>query len=1758
MRFLFVCLCLAFLAAPLHAAPPDGNRLTYLDECNPWYPHRNFSRLTTPQWVGEEGVEAAVILAIDDMRGHEKWEAFLRPILERLKQIDGRAPVSIMTCQIDPVDPHLQQWLAEGLSLEVHTYDHPCPLLGKGDFAKAKATYDRCVDLLAQVPGNQPVAFRTPCSDSLNTVSPRFFAEIFNRSTPQGNYLRIDSSVFNFFTPNDPELPRELVLDENGHDRFAKYSPFDRTFVNKIEDYPYPYIIGGLCWEFPCVAPSDWSAQHLQKPNNPRTVADLKRALDATVIKQGVYDLVFHPHGWIRAEQVNELIDHAVNRYGKRVKFLTFREALERLNKNLLAGQSLRDSWPLRRATGIETGFDHGVRLLDLNDDGFLDVVFGHHDHRLTRIWSSEKRQWITTDLPTQIVAAIPDSNPKDNGVRFGIGPGEYAWALQRNEFETGVWRFIVGKWEAVPNGLAGLEMDGEPVLTVRGWRDRGVRLRDLDGDGVSECLVANESQSAAFRWDDKEHRWQRLPFGLPEGATIVDEQGRDAGTRFVDLDEDGHDDVVFSNDDHYSVDLFESLETGWSRRVLSGKRPEENVVPPFVVNGANNGAWFGDRHLWVQNEHTDKLKDLVDRRSFGELLKDVEPQARSPQASLKSWVARPGFEVELAASEPLTMDPVAFAWGADGKLWVVEMADYPLGIDGKGTPGGRVRFLEDRDDDGHYDASTVFLDGLSYPNGVMPWRKGVLVTCAPEIFYAEDSDGDGKADVRKTLYRGFGEGNPQHRVNGLRWGLDNWVYCANGDSGGGIASLITGDKLQIGGRDFRIRPDEGLIEAQTGQTQFMRERDDWGNWFGNNNSHPMYHFVLDDHYLRRNPHLAPPEPRVQVSLAPGAAPVFPVSRTLPRFNDQNTLNRFTSACSAIIYRDDLFDVGRAAGPSRAPPKDGLGRLPHFAGNSFVAEPVHNLVHREVVHPDGFTFHSRRADDEQRSEFLASSDNWCRPTMIRVGPDGALWIADMYRQVIEHPEWIPKEVQAKYDLRAGHDKGRIYRVYPVGAKPRPIPRLDRLDSAGLVAALDSPSGCQRDMVQQLLIERNDPAAVPLLKALLADKSKAALSRLHALCTLDGLTAIDVELLRSSRGIHPGIDRHIVRLSEPYLDRSPELAAEIAALVDADDPQLLMQVAYSLGEWHSPDAGQALGRLALRLLMQGGTPGRGDGKLLPLPLGEGTVYLQTAILSSANSENLPVLVETIFSTGDDLTGLDDFVRQLAMLTALMDSQPAQLALLRQIVNLYDQKLFTWRLTALEGLMAGLDRRGHDLSDLLRQDGDGVPGLKPQIDHYIARAESWVVKPSSGEAARLRMVRLLGRLAVHRQRDREILEDLLSPQTPAAVQSAAVAALASLDDMRVADALLDRWDGFSPELRGQVIDAMLGREKWLRKLLADIESGKTPAVAIDAARRQRMLEHPKQDIREQAARLFAATINADRQQVVDRYREALAIAGAADRGAAVFQKRCATCHRLAGVGHAVGPDLSALSDRSPQAMLTAIFDPNRAVEAKFLNYTAITKSGVTHTGMLASESGNSITLLAADGKTLSLLRDDLEALASSTKSLMPEGLENDLSLDDVADLLAYLSGFHPPPKRFEGNGPKVVMPEALRGEFWLLADSAEIYGKTLVFEPQYRNLGWWQSGDDHAVWTLEVSQPGKYAVSLDYACDNGAAGQTVAVEIAGQRLLVKVPGTGNWDTYRQLPLGHVELAAGKQQLIVRPDGVLHGPLIDLKSVRLRPVQ
>ncbi len=574
----------------------DGNRLTYLDSDSPFWPSAQSPKFITPQWVGEPGVDAVVILAIDDMRntpntpegkpGTAKYEAFLRPILDRLKKIEpdhggnGRAPLSIMTNTVVPDDPQLASWLAEGLSIESHTLTHPCPLLGKANFTEAQRTYHGSVDLLSTIPGNRPVAFRMPCCDSMNSLSPRFFTEIFNKTSPQGHFLSIDSSVFTV-TPGE---------------RFTKYFPAEMhppmkltlgDYAGSIADYPYPYVIGKLCWEFPCMVPSDFESSNLQGPNSPVMLEDWKAALDHVVEKQGVFTAVFHPHGWSDPQQWVDLIDYAEKTYGKRVKFLNFREALERLEKNALGGSSLRSA----------NGMDNGVRLLDVNGDGFMDVVIGGPGKHVTRVWHPAENRWRDCPTPCPLAIDAAEGWRHTSGVTFGIMRPSGAATIFALEGEPHAWTFADGAWkadDALVHGLPG----GTKVL-----------LRDFDHDGVCEMLANRDILS----WNEKDQHWQGADFTLPPECAALNARGGDNGLRFIDLNGDGFEDVVQSNEKGYAIYLWAGTvkarlgwSHGWPHLVGRGAAATDLAnakILPFVKDGRDYGAWvYRDRIVW-QNE---------------------------------------------------------------------------------------------------------------------------------------------------------------------------------------------------------------------------------------------------------------------------------------------------------------------------------------------------------------------------------------------------------------------------------------------------------------------------------------------------------------------------------------------------------------------------------------------------------------------------------------------------------------------------------------------------------------------------------------------------------------------------------------------------------------------------------------------------------------------------------------------------------------------------------------------------------------------------------------------------------------------------------------------------------------------------------------------------------------------------------------------------------------------------------------------------
>jgi putative heme-binding domain-containing protein len=275
----------------------------------------------------------------------------------------------------------------------------------------------------------------------------------------------------------------------------------------------------------------------------------------------------------------------------------------------------------------------------------------------------------------------------------------------------------------------------------------------------------------------------------------------------------------------------------------------------------------------------------------------------------------------------------------------------------------------------------------------------------------------------------------------------------------------------------------------------------------------------------------------------------------------------------------------------------------------------------------------------------------------------------------------------------------------------------------------------------------------------------------------------------------------------------------------------------------------------------------------------------------------------------------------------------------------------------------------------------------------------------------------------------------------------------------------------------------------------------------------------------------------------------------RGANLFAQNCGLCHSLDGVGTPLGPDLGALSDRSAQALLVAILDPNRAINPEYANYLVQTRDGRYLTGVVRDESTGSLRLLSLGGSEVELMRSNVLEIRDLGASMMPTGFESALSVADMADLIAYLQGAGEPPKAFAGNRPALVTADP-DGALTLPASAARIHGDTLVFEAPLQNLGYWGSESDRAAWDVELLQAGEWEVTLEYACDDSAAGNELALESAASRLSFRVTGTGGWSSYRSVPLGRLALPAGRSNVTARSAGPIRGALLDLRAVRLSP--
>jgi putative membrane-bound dehydrogenase-like protein len=948
------------------------------------------------------------------------------------------------------------------------------------------------------------------------------------------------------------------------------------------------------------------------------------------------------------------------------------------------------------------------------------------------------------------------------------------------------------------------------------------------------------------------------------------------------------------------------------------------------------------------------------------------------------------GFRMELIAAEPLVASPVDMAIDEEGRAYVVEMRDYPYPEEKNAEPmefPGTVRLLEDEDGDGKFEKSTVFADQLAWPTSVCCYKGGVFVAAAPDIWYFKDTDGNRKADVRRKVFTGFSRYNVQAIMNSLRWGLDNKIYGSASGNGGTIRHAERPDDplIQLTRRDFRFDPVTEKLEAIAGGERFGACFDDWGNRFLCNIRNPVQHVVLPLEYVQRNPHLVVPSLIHDCAESGDQLRVFRLSPPEPwrLFRAQRW-----SLEGVNFPRSELIGAGFWTSSSGVCVYRGAAYPEPFRGNVFIGEVAGNLVHRQLLERDGVTFKSRRADEN--TEFVRSRDNWFRPVNFINAPDGTLHVLDMYRETIEHPWSIPDDIKAQLDLSSGNDRGRLYRLAPPGfTAPKP-PRLSQATTAELVAHLESPHGWWRETAQRLLFERQDKAAVPLLKDLLRNRTGAyTRASLHAMWTLNGMGEFTPDDIAYELNSGNAMTRlHAIRIAEPLLrGEQPDqsgygtLATQVAKSKELKFPPLDLQLALTAGamsiKWNR-------GPLLIDLVAQN----------------PDDPWIRAAVLSSAGKDArhlIPRVDESrpgklmLAYQAAEMVGAQGDAKEIEEVLILIGGESHYTG---KAPNLVRQQ------RVIAGLADGCRRRGVRLSEYVVR----LTRFKDEIDGLFADAALIAANRNASTAERIGAIELVKHTEF--MKAQTTLFDCLNPDEVAAIRQAAVRSLASFNESEVAPRLVARWKELSPPLRDEAVGILLSRPIWHEALVGAIEKGEIPAGQISIPHRQRLAALGDTKLAERAKAALAAVALGPRKEMIEKYQGALSLKGDGERGKIVYRRECMNCHKLAGEGHDVGPSLETVQHRSPQEILIHVLDPSREVSPQFLDYAVRLTDGRVVTGMIAGETDAGLTLRRAEKQEESILRSEIDEITSSGKSLMPDGMEQKIKLEEMADLIAYL--------------------------------------------------------------------------------------------------------------------------------------------------------
>lgn len=968
------------------------------------------------------------------------------------------------------------------------------------------------------------------------------------------------------------------------------------------------------------------------------------------------------------------------------------------------------------------------------------------------------------------------------------------------------------------------------------------------------------------------------------------------------------------------------------------------------------------------------------------------------PEESLKHMVVPRGFHVELFASEADFGGgkPICMNWDERGRLWVALTYDYPNELQQPVQGRDRILICEDTNGDGRADKCTIFAEKLSIPTSMMFHKGGLIVFDAGQTVYLKDTDGDGRADLRQVLFGNWNMRDTHGTVSNMQYGLDNWIYAMQGYN---RSRVTAGGETHTFAQGFwRLRPDASKVE-------FLRSTDNntWGLGISEEG-------ILFGSTANRNPSVYMPIPNRYYEGVRGWTP----SLVLRMIADTHRFNAITDKVRQV---DQHGGYTAAAGHSlytarRYPPE-------YWNRTAFVTEPTGHLVGTFVIRRDGSHFR-----DTNSFNLLASDDEWTSPIMAEVGPDGNVWVIDWYNFIVQHnptPAGFRTGKGAAYETELRDKKlGRIYRVVYDGA-PDKSPRftLEGATPQKLVETLKNDNLFWRRHAQRLLVEGGQKDVVPALLALARDTGVDEIglnvSVIHALWTLHGLGALDgsnaeattvtVAALR-----HPsaGVRRNAVQT----LPRTAESATAIldAGLLRDGDPQVRLLALLALAD---QPATEAAGKAIVAALNE--------------PQNTGDRWIPDAATAAAAKNSEPFLraMTARQEPSDKLLAVAAIISEHYARSAPVDSIGAVVGRLVEA----DPKVGD---AIVRGLAKGwptrqlpkLDERlESDLEKLAARIAPERRGLviklaslwgSKRFDKYTAEVTSTLLAKAQTESlgfdARIAAARELVGTRPTDARVVQQLLDLITPRTPPDIATGLLGAVQLSEDTGTGKLVLQRLPGLTPAIRAAGMAALLSRPEWTRALLDAANEGTVKLTDLTLDQRRSLTEHPDPRIGGRARNLLArggALPNSDRQKVIDELISVTKAKGKAEAGKLVFKDQCAKCHVHGSEGTRIGPDLTGMAVHTKEHLIVEMLDPSRSVEANFRIYTVITKNGQVRAGLLASESRTAIELFDAEGKKHTILRSDIEEMAGSAKSLMPDGFEKQVTREQLTDLLEFLT-------------------------------------------------------------------------------------------------------------------------------------------------------